>query len=392
MTDVLLSTSEPQVRQTRGRVPISQILLNGTKFDITVVGMTANFDTNNHDYVLMSCSSSTLTNLTGIKDSPITFVWGQAPRTVQFVGYVELITETDSGQGNLSFDMIVFGATRGMRTSTPRFWSNKTIPSAISDLVNINGLGFIGSPHSVQWQGLAQTGETDWATIIGFAKRLGWPITYQNGVVQCFDPLAAFTGNGAFAVLKASNDKDYDPTSARRLLEFTPSDSSNVSPDQQGIRVSYFNDAGKVLIDTQKGNFSAYSYKTAVPVRNEQEAAVHLQASANEVDMWPHQGTVRVWGDSDIYPGMLVDIATQDRTFVRNGFNGRWFVKGVKHVLDTTSFQTELTVARPTDTGISLTPYQSFWERAGKPKPNMVLSNGQWISSWCIRSIGALYQ
>ena len=84
---------------------------------------------------------------------------------------------------------------------------------------------------------------------------------------------------------------------------------------------------------------------------------------------------------------MNVDIRTSNPMYWRDRYSGRWLVRGVQHKMDMQSFQTSLALARPDNTsGVSTTNYSPFWTQAGKAKPVLTLTDGQWISSWTDRT------
>ena len=105
----------------------------------------------------------------------------------------------DKAQGgtvSLSFTMSVLGPTKVMFEGTPKFWSNKSVPSAVRDLAAKNQLGYTGHDHIHLWSALAQTRESDCTIILAFAKRIGWQIYNRYGVVMCYDPVKLFNESG----------------------------------------------------------------------------------------------------------------------------------------------------------------------------------------------------
>ena len=90
------------------------------------------------------------TNTDGILNSTISFFYGQAPRTELFQGYVVSVTVSSAGKGALSFSLLLLGPTKVMQIGQPRFWVNKTVPSAVKDIANSNLLGVTAHAHDLR--------------------------------------------------------------------------------------------------------------------------------------------------------------------------------------------------------------------------------------------------
>ena len=375
--------SSPTYRSTKGRVPIFRPLLNGEEFEITVQEAGFMLSDFAHDVATLSCSSSTITETDDFIDSTISFLYGQAPRTEMFCGYITNVKVTQAGKGNLSFDLALFGVTRSMQVGQPRYWSNKTIPSAIQGMCYQRGLGFYSHDQPFIWKALAQTEETDWRLAGNLIRRIGWSLFNRYGVVMCYDPNELFMNSGSYATLRSAQDRDFDFTEDRRLIEFNPAEVSDEVPENLGAKVAYFTDRGDVQITTQQGSFKNLRFVTQHTIRNADEATLYANAAAHRIEEWNQSAEARIWGDTDIYPGMCVDVITSDPRYYRDKYNGRWLVRAVSHKMDIQQFQTMLHLVRPFSTApITQDPYASFWAKAGKARPTLSITEGKWLSSW----------
>jgi hypothetical protein len=380
MMDLL---SAPTARSTRGRVPMFRPLLDGEEFDVTFQEAAMQMGEGAHDTVLAQCTSSSLTNVDGILNSTISFYWGQAPRTELFCGYVVGVGITKSGEGSLSFGLIILGVTKVLQAGKPRFWTHKSVPSAITALAYSNNLGVHTHPHDYLWGSMAQTSQSDWQMLDIQVGRLGWSVYNRYGVIQAYDALQLFQESGSYCTLQSSQDQDFDPTAERRLIEFSPSEDSDETPDSMGTKVAYFTDRNDIQVTKQLGDHTKYKFVTDWVLRNADEATLYANAPTSKPGTWDQRATARIWGDSDIYPGMCVDVITSNNTYLRNKYDGRWLVTDVQHKMDRQSFQTQLNLARPaSDTRVSQDSYRSFWSIANKPRPGLSLQDGQWVSSW----------
>jgi hypothetical protein len=378
MTDLL---SQPTYRSTRGRVPVFRPQLNGEDFPVTITQAAIQHVMGMHDAAILKVSSSELTTTDGIIGSPIAFFYGQAPRTELFCGYVVNIAETQAGKGSLTFAMNVFGATQPMQIGKPRYWTRKTVPAAVENLAYSNALGYHGHDHTHAWGSLAQTSESDWLEAVALTDRLGWGLFNRFGVLMCYDPAKLFQEQGVYATLMSSDNQAFDPVSSRRLIEFHPSEVSDNAPKSLGTKVAYFDNKGNIQIATQRGDYTDYKFRTGLVIGNPDEAVIYT--SASKVPDWKQQAEATMWGDVDIFPGMLVDVVTMNTRYLQAQYDGRWLVHTANHMMDSQQFQTQLLMSRPaSDAPVSHGSYRSYWEEAGKSRPTLSLQEGKWISSW----------
>ena len=386
-------SATPSYRATRGRVPVFRPLLNGEEFDIVVLEAVFQLGVASHEMVTLSCTSPSLTNTDGMLNSTLSFFYGQAPRTELFQGYIINVSVSSAGKGALSFNLLLLGPTKVMQVGQPRFWVNKTVPSALKDVANSNLLGVTTHDHTFVWKSLAQTDESDLSIMRLLVQRLGWALFSRYGVVLCWNPYELFTKQGSYATLLSSQDQDFDASAERRLIDFTPEESSEENPNSMGKKLAYFADSEQVQVTKEKGVHAKYKFVTNFVIRNAEEAEIYVNAD-EMMDSWKQQATARIWGDADIYPGMSVDVVTANPTYYRSKFDGRWLVAKVQHKMDTSQFQTQMTLVRPDNkTTITQDPYESFWVTAGKPKPALTLQENteessstvtsrRWVSSW----------
>lgn len=381
MTDV---SATPTYRSTRGRVPIFRPMLNGAEFEVTVKEMLVGLGDHAHDVAMLSCSSATLTDTEGMLDSAISFYYGQAPRTELFCGYVVGVTVDQAGKGNLTFTLQILGATQPMQKGSTRFWLKRTIPSVVEILAAYNGLGFAAHPHTHLWDSLAQTEESDWQEAVKLTKRLGWSLFNRYGVVLCQDPNELMRSQGAYARLVSTDESENNTfNDDRRLIEFTPSEKSDEVPQSMGAQIAYFTDNGDVQVAKEIGNFKEYKFLTDAVIRNAAEAAIYTEAASSRMMEWKQRADARIWGDADICPGVCVDVVTSNRAYLRAKYDGRWVVQVVQHKMDTSQYQTNLRLVRPSsDVQITSATYKPFWQALGRPYPTMSLQDGQWVSSW----------
>ena len=373
MLDLLSSAAG---RSTRGRTPIFRTLLAGDEFDVTVQDATITMGENMHDTAALTCTSTTRTTTDGLLEQPISFLYGSAPHTEVFCGYITEVAEQQNDSGVLSWSMGIVGPTKTMQSGNPRFWVNRTIPSAVETLSYISYLGYTGHDQTHVWPALAQTESSDWQMAVSLARRLGWSVFNRYGVVMLYDPLQLFVSEGSAATLisetytlaKAAMDEE------RSLLEFEPSEAAESSSEQRGAKVAYFN-ADQMQVALQQGTHTSYRFLTDFVIRNAEEAGLYVNSDDSDSSNWRQTAKARIMGNAGIFPGMSVEILTTNQKFFTGKFNGRWFVRGVQHKMDRQQFQSNLMLARPEGKlqvyGGGYTP---FWQTLTRARPSLSLS------------------
>lgn len=384
LTD-LLPSQAVSGRPTRGRTPVYRMMIDGADEEsITVNEASFVFGEGIHDSVSMSVTSTERTSTEGIVEKPISFLFGTAPHTEVFSGYITKVTEETTNTGVLAWKMDVVGPTKVMQVGSPRFWVGKTIPSAVRDLVNISYLGYTGHDQGYTWPSLAQTDESNWKIACQLASRLGWGVYNRYGIVMCYDPLQLFTDQGVASTLisETYNIARTEIDTERSLLQFDPSEESKDSIEQYGYKVGYFQDI-TVQIAQQRGRHTAYKFIPDFVVRNAEEAQIYVNSEASDASEWPQRAMARILGNASLFPGMTVDILTSDQRYYRGKFNGRWLILAATHKMDRQSFQSNLALVRPDSNAQVYTgSYQPFWQRLGRSHPVLTVNEGKWMSSW----------
>jgi hypothetical protein len=376
-------------------------MLNGEPLEVLPQSATMASGEGAHDQATITVSSSTLTTTEGLVDKPISFRWGATGRVEGFNGYVmDVKEETAQGSGiSLTFTMSILGATKAMFDGAPKFWSNKSIPSAVRDLASKNQLGYSGHDHAYVWAALAQTNESDWRFVTKLAERIGWIITNRYGVVLCHDPVKLFTESGMVTRCVMGGATGANLQADRILLDFQPVEEADALYSNLGTEYGYFTSSQSVQIARQPGLFRGYTFGTEVVVRDQDAAKVYTDAGNVDIDRWKQYALARIWGDADIYPGMCVEIVTTNKQYLKTKYDGKWLVRQVSHSMDRQSFQTLLSLARPSGKAQVSTPsYVPFWQDASvRAKPVLNLSrtstpdeNPAWVSSWSEKSIASI--
>ena len=387
MTGVDSTAGGSAARSTRGRTPFYMPRLNGAEFDISVSEMMLTFTEGQHDVATLTCVSETLEDTEDLVGQPMSFFWGVAPRTQPFNGYINDVTEEQKSQGSLSFKISLLGTTKMLFQGTPRFWSNKTITSAIRDIASSSKLGLGGHKHSFVWGTIAQTEETDWQMVTRLVRRAGWTLFSRLGVVLTYDPNVLYKNSGIYTRLMSGMDDL--ASDDRKLLNFDFTETAPFMPGNLGTQIGYFTTNNTVQLSKQPGDFQGYVFETSLPIRNQTEAAEHIKAFDTTFETWSENGIARIWGDADIYPGMVVEVITSAPRYRYSAKDGRWLVRATGHQADRQQFQSILYLTRPEKAKrtalLANTDYRNFWEDepgGARAKPVVSLLDETWVSSW----------
>jgi hypothetical protein len=373
-------------RSTRGRVPVSRVLVNNEPFEVSVTSASLSMGDGTHDEARLSMTSDSLTTTADLVDKPISFVWGVAPHSEFFHGYITEVTEDSQGAtGALTFSLAILGPTKVMFEGYPKFWSGKSATSAINDIVNKNLLGFAGHPHEYLWSALAQTDESDWEMINNFANRIGWRLWNRYGVVGAYDPTKLFREAGTYARLVMGTELNVSLD--RNLLEFQPNERSKLLKENLGVKYGYFTTSHVVQVVKEVGDFRGYRFATDIVVDNQDAATVYTTAATNSMDSWKQFALARCWGDADLWPGMCVEVVSTNSRYLRAKYDGKWLIRATSHSMDRQQFQTMLALVRPdAKTSVATGAYRPFWQDGvGRSRPTLSLVGDEqprWRSSW----------
>jgi hypothetical protein len=128
---------------------------------------------------------------------------------------------------------------------------------------------------------------------------------------------------------------------------------------------------------------SPYRMRTDTPVHDRGMADTYSEAWQNRADFWNEHATARINGNASLPPGVNISVQVSGTPNGRNDYDGVWLVRGVKHVLTHTSFQTLLDLARDRTVLPVNANHQWFWNTPrGNPKVIRDPMTNKWKSSW----------
>lgn len=396
MSDINLA-ARTTGRSTRGRTPVWRVMIDGVEQDVTAQSCRIEMGKGHHDLATLDLTSTDRTDVEGLINKPLSFVFGSSPRLETFYGYVLGAEEVTSSDNVLNFVLVLGGSSIPLQDGEPRFFRNRTIPQVVRQVVLGAGLGSYGQDDAddFAWPTIAQTSESDWQLCTKLADRIGWWLIVRHGAVGVFNPVSLLTDEGAYAVLESSTDELADNTSVRRLVSFDPQEVGDETPDTLRSRFAFLEDGSNRLVKVEQQDDPTRLLRkrqlTRLVVHSRGEADAHLAAENLKDRMMEQKAEARLWGEADLHPGMSVDVRTSNTRYYNRMFNGRWLIAAVTHILDRSQFQTQLKLERPDSFFVQDTPYRSLWERDGRPKPSMYAdADGHWVSSWSNARVGSV--
>jgi hypothetical protein len=310
-------------------------------------------------------------------DKTISFRYGRRAAPNTYEGYVVDISPNQEYQKDSIYDITCLGPTKVMQSGTPRFEVNKTVPQLFLEIVNGYDIGAQTDSHSFAWPALSQTNESDWQFINMLAARIGYTIYYYKGLVRMVKPSRVLRESPVFRSFIKGDDV-LDPT--RALFDWQAHTESPTLRENVVPSFGYFDGTTPTLskpITTIPYNFSA-----GIPVLSRAMVDAYTEAFQNSTALWNQSATARVNGDAALVAGVVISIQVSASPTAKSEFNGLWLVRGVRHSLTHTGFQTNLALTR--DQRFVPVPEKSnwFWQGRGKPQVLKDTATGMWRSSW----------
>ena len=304
-------------------------------------------------------------------DSSIYFEWG--PNNQPFAGYIRSVQNVQDFQKQPMLRIECMGVSWEMSSGTPTFYTNRTGPSMIEEVVTRNKLGCVVDDHWYSWPRKAQTTQSDWRFINDLADDLGYYLVVTDGVVRVMDPIRALDVQAPVADLLKASDL---LSNEQILLDFTPSVVSEkdrmVSPPKAG----FFQEDGSVgFINPDSVIFNSGTF-----LADSMRAKVYEETLIKSRDTWIYTATCRTKGKSFFHPGQVVNVVSGGSDTVVNADDGLWFIVSAVHSLNAETYQTSLGLAR--DHSRPRKGSNTFWGGLNHAQPQFSKINGRWVSTW----------
>ena len=142
-----------------------------------------------HDVLLLSYASNRGDYYEQLKTGlPIKLTWSQGSRTKVWYGYVSVTTQTKAGQTNRPTKVYCIGASFLLKNSSPRVFTNMTIPEVAEELAKEHGFRFVGENHPTRWPQIGLSGGSYWEWLQENAQKIGY-VCYVDGTDLVYRPI-----------------------------------------------------------------------------------------------------------------------------------------------------------------------------------------------------------
>lgn len=328
--------------------------VNGVEFDYdNIQRIEFYLEESMHDMAVVSLSSipsRAVTDYVGVAVS-IT-VTNSVNNVYQFVGYINDVRPmslTSAGMMNNSpfqkAELYCMGASYVMRGSKTRNWDNQSITEIATTLAEEYDFSVDVPVKESFHDRLAQTNESDWQFLARYAKSLGLSVNVHGTHLHVYDPYSAYSRNTSYLrlyTLKGMNGATVPLPG--QIIEFTGSFSArNADGKYKDNVVTVFNDSGSSYdLSTHESDSDKaplYSSRVAGYAHTHQEG--ELMLDVYQKSDYDHYATATVTGAPGLRPGGLVTVDKYG-----GNMDGEWYVQGLKHVLHSSAFITEVKLAR----------------------------------------------
>lgn len=320
------------------------------KYD-SIVNIEIDLAENLHDYMCLSIAGIPPRAITDYYGAPVYMkVSYGAKYKHEFYGTieeVEPISKTRDGYLNGSAfqqaKLHCYGPSYRMRSHNTKVWDQVSLPDMAERMADDYGFSLDVPNKRTIYKRFAQTGESDWQALVRFCKDHGYRVNVHGTHMHIYDPANALGRVNSFHKVRTVGESG--PRNAPgKLMEMhghfgrDARDGSvydTVVPVLADNGDSFTVRAGELTGETA-ASYDAYQLDA---VDTYAEAENIVRATTN--DYYDYTATMTCLGLAGAVPGGIIEL---DK--MRGNFDGNWYIKSVKHTVNTSAFITELEVSR----------------------------------------------
>lgn len=324
-----------------------------------------------------NCHDMLVFELAGIPPRAITDYYGRPVRVVfstggnfyqTFHGYVEDVRPkafTGFGLMNKSpfqeARIVCMGASYSMRGSRSKTWVGYKLSDIAREMAAKYGFSLDVPSDSRVHEGILQTNESDWQFLSRYATMLGYSLTAHNTHMHLYDPYAALSRQISYHILPTLNKTRGKVTpSPGQIIEFSGSFANrHIDGYYKDSILTVVNDDNTVFdvttntLEDAQTRESRFKNRVAEHVHNFSSAEKRIDAISKQD--YDYYADVTVLGLAGCLPGGIVNVDNY------NGkFDGFWYVQGVKHIIHSNTFYTELRIAKNLNSELAPTNTQKY--------------------------------
>lgn len=342
---------------------------------------------NQHDLLILDMSGIPPKAITEYYEKPVYLKISTGGNFSQeFYGYVEDVRPNSftgfglmNGSPFQEAKIICMGASYVMRGTTSRVWNSYKLSDIAKEMCQKYGFSLDVISDPAIHESLLQTNESDWQFLTRYAKFLGYSVNVHGSHMHVYDPYKALSRQNSYHVLSTIRKKvgaSLTPTPGQ-ILEFSGSFSKrHVDGEYKESTVTIVNpdhsmfDVSSRTVAPNHNGVARFPDRVPEYVDNFEEAFRRISSVAKED--YDYYATSRVLGVAGCVPGGIVSLDNYNADF-----DGFWYVRGVKHIVHTNAFSSELELAKNFNSELRFTNT----EAAQRP-PKPIYSNRQgWVST-----------
>lgn len=354
--------------------------------DLTINGVAVNYDSivnltfevteSLHDYACVEMSGIPTRAITDYQGAVVKFVANTGPKfRHEFYGSIEVVepvaVSRDGFVNGFPFQgakLHCYGNSYRMRGKKSRVWESITVQDMAEEMADTYGFSLDVPKVLLSSTRHVQQAESDWATLVRYCGIHGLRVNVHGTHMHIYDPMKALSRNRSLHRLAYKGINAHPG----KIVEFKGHfgrDASDgtyydvvvpvMGPVEYEVRSSE-------VLGTSGSQFDK-RVVDAVDSYAEAKRIIHAEAR----DSYDWHADVEVDGLAGCYPGGIVDVADY-----RGEFDGFWYVKSVKHTINTNAFFSNLKLSRNVSE-----PLRSTATSAYRTPPVAVLRNGVWKSS-----------
>jgi hypothetical protein len=337
--------------------PAVTVVIDGVPVDYSsIVGAELMLEENKHDLLIIKLLGVPPQVLHEYLTAPVVFTIDSGTlRTQKFVGYVsniEPVSQTNHGFVNGSpfqqVDVYCVGASFSMKVTNSKSWNPPTLNNVVSSMSKKYGFSADFPKSKYVPINITQTAESDWEFLVKTVNKYSFKVTVHGTHIHVWDTYSA-TGRSSSYHELFTPDSQMGPHPCT-IMNFdgffgslSPTGYSSSTTvaylDRQGssfqVNTRTLRDRSGLGRAVKPGveNFVSSSTQSFEEAQKEL-----LRIRKNNM---PFNAKVQVSAGAGIVPGGVVNVLNYG-----SEFDGLWYVKSVKHVLQQNHYTTDLELTK----------------------------------------------
>jgi hypothetical protein len=369
-----------------GNSPSIEIVIANAFVDYNTINLIEiHLEENRHDMVVLEMYGIPPRAITDYYNKPVTIEVSNGGNFYhKFYGYVEDVRPSSfTGHGLMNdspfqtAQIVCMGTSYNMRGSTSKVWNGYKLSDITKELAAKYRFSADVPEDNYVHDNLLQTNESDWQFLTRYANFLGYAVNVHGTHVHVYDAYTALSRQTSYHQLTPlvkgkgrinvhpGQIIDFSGTFSKRHIdgEYKESTIPVLNPDLSMYDVS------STQLEVAHNGVARFPNRIPEYVDNYEEATRRINALSK--DKYDYYADVTVLGVPGCLPGGVVNIDSYT-----SDFDGFWYVSGVKHVIHSDAFYSELNIAKNFNSELRFTNTEPFQAPA-----DPYFDRDTWVSS-----------